>query len=103
MLALTNMHITVPEAVRTGDSVTLSCDYDLDSDALYTIKWFRNEEEFYRYVPKETPPSQTFHVPHLTVNVSKCRCSNNIVIKEEAFPITLYISVYFFYEKIFKN
>lgn len=64
------MYIHVPEAVRTGESVTLSCEYDLESAALYIIKWFRNEEEFYRYVPRESPPSQIFPMTHLHVDVS---------------------------------
>lgn len=70
MTALRNMQIKVPEAVRVGDSVTLACDYDLESVALYTIKWYRNDEEFYRYVPKESPPSKVFTMPHVFVDVS---------------------------------
>ncbi|CAH1116808.1 unnamed protein product [Phaedon cochleariae] len=69
--ALKNMFIRVPEAVRIGDSVTLVCDYDLETAALYTIKWYRNDEEFYRFVPKESPPSQMFDVAHLNVDISK--------------------------------
>jgi purine-cytosine permease-like protein len=68
--ALRDMHIKVPEAVRVGDSVTLACNYDLESAALYTIKWYRYDSEFYRYVPKESPPSRVFVMPHLTVDVS---------------------------------
>lgn len=68
--ALKDMHIKVPEAVKVGESVTLACDYDLESVALYTIKWYRYDEEFYRYVPKESPPSKVFAMPHLNVDVS---------------------------------
>lgn len=64
------MYIKVPEAVRIGDTVTLSCDYDLEQVALYTIKWYRYDEEFYRYVPKESPPSRVFPMEHITVDVS---------------------------------
>ena len=76
--ALRDMHIKVPEAVRVGDSVTLACDYDLESAALYTIKWYRYDSEFYRYVPKESPASKVFPTPHLIVDVSialLCRTS----------------------------
>nr|CAI5852994.1 unnamed protein product [Callosobruchus analis] len=66
--ALKDVKIKVPEAVRHGDAVTLSCDYDLESAALYTIKWYRDDEEFYRYIPKESPPVQVFPVPHLNVD-----------------------------------
>ncbi|CAG9813264.1 unnamed protein product [Phaedon cochleariae] len=37
------MHIRVPEAVPRGESVVLGCDYDLESAALYTIKWRREK------------------------------------------------------------
>lgn len=70
MRGLRDMHIKVPEAVRVGDSVTLACDYDLEQVALYTIKWYRNDVEFYRFVPKESPPSREFVVEHLNVDVS---------------------------------
>ncbi|XP_056631118.1 uncharacterized protein LOC130441447 [Diorhabda sublineata] len=69
--ALTNMQIQVPEAVKRGDSVTLVCDYDLESAALYSIKWYRDDEEFYRFVPKESPPSQAFSVSHVNVDMAK--------------------------------
>ncbi|XP_074036711.1 uncharacterized protein isoform X2 [Leptinotarsa decemlineata] len=65
------MHIRAPEAVKRGESVTLVCDYDLESAALYTIKWYRDDEEFYRFVPKESPPFQAFEVAHLCVDLSK--------------------------------
>ncbi|KAJ8924032.1 hypothetical protein NQ315_006809 [Exocentrus adspersus] len=69
--ALRDMHIKVPEAVRVGQSVTLACDYDLESVALYSIKWYRYDEEFYRYVPKEAPPSIVFPMPHLKIDWEK--------------------------------
>lgn len=91
-LALRAMHIEVPEAAKAGESVTLSCDYDLESAALYTIKWYRGDEEFYRYVPKESPPTRVFPMPAVNVDVSdfhsnllcfKCQRYNytNILVK----------------------
>ncbi|KAF5301233.1 hypothetical protein FQA39_LY10819 [Lamprigera yunnana] len=67
--ALRDMHIKVPQAVRVGDEVTLACDYDLEQVALYTIKWYRDDVEFYRFVPKESPPSREFVVEHVNVDV----------------------------------
>lgn len=64
------MQIHVPEAAKSGSSVTLGCDYDLEQAALYTIKWYIGDEEFYRYVPKESPPSRVFPMPHVNVDVS---------------------------------
>ncbi|ENN77128.1 hypothetical protein HUJ04_000256 [Dendroctonus ponderosae] len=64
------MVIQVPEAVRAGDSVTLSCQYDLEDVALYSIKWYWNEEEFYRYIPKDLPPYKSFPMRFINVDVS---------------------------------
>ncbi|XP_071569028.1 uncharacterized protein [Temnothorax nylanderi] len=37
----------------------MSCRYDLQSDTLYTVKWYKGSE-FFRYVPKELPPIGVF-------------------------------------------
>ncbi|KAL6443942.1 hypothetical protein ACFW04_001729 [Cataglyphis niger] len=37
----------------------MSCRYDLQSDTLYTVKWYKGSE-FFRYVPKEMPPIAVF-------------------------------------------
>nr|CAH7730644.1 unnamed protein product [Callosobruchus chinensis] len=42
------MRISVPKTVRKDADVTLACDYDLESAALYSIKWYRHDVEFYR-------------------------------------------------------
>nr|XP_023018432.1 uncharacterized protein LOC111507366 [Leptinotarsa decemlineata] len=68
---LRGMRIHVPEVVRSGDTVTLSCEYDLEQVALYSIKWYWNDEEFYRFVPKESPPSRAFTMTHVNVDLSR--------------------------------
>lgn len=37
---------------------------------LYSVRWYFESEEFYRYVPKESPPSIVFPVSGITVDVS---------------------------------
>ncbi|KAJ8939011.1 hypothetical protein NQ314_011261 [Rhamnusium bicolor] len=64
------MKIRVPEVAQSGDTVTLSCEYDLEQVALYSIKWYWNEEEFYRFVPKESPPFRAFSMKYVNVDVS---------------------------------
>lgn len=60
----------MPEYVKVNDSVTLACEYDLEDVALYTIKWYWNGIEFYRFVPKESPPSKAFTIANFNVDVS---------------------------------
>ncbi|KYM98383.1 hypothetical protein ALC62_10907 [Cyphomyrmex costatus] len=59
--------------VRSGESVTLSCHYDLEGLPLYTIQWFFNDREFYRFIPDRnpSPPYSIFDVDGIQVNVSK--------------------------------
>lgn len=79
--SLKSVVIHVPEVAKSGDTVTLSCDYDLEQAALYTIKWYRNDVEFYRFVPKESPPSKAFSVPFINVDVSRRNLRKNVSIK----------------------
>lgn len=67
------MVIRVPEAVRAGETVTLSCQYDLEDVALYSIKWYWNEEEFYRFIPKDLPPYKSFPMRFINVDVSSSK------------------------------
>ncbi|CAH0556607.1 unnamed protein product [Brassicogethes aeneus] len=70
-LSLKSMIIRVPEVAKSGDTVTLSCEYDLEQVALYSIKWYRNDEEFYRFVPKESPPFRAFPLKYVNVDISR--------------------------------
>lgn len=78
----------MPEAVIVHSNVTLACQYDLEKvstvssrkqvhlinlylkASLYSVRWYFETEEFYRYVPTETPPGRTFYVPGILVDVS---------------------------------
>ncbi|KAK4328665.1 hypothetical protein Pmani_000931 [Petrolisthes manimaculis] len=45
--------IQVPHFALVGGLVTLGCSFHLDGTALYSLKWYHNGIEFYRYVPTE--------------------------------------------------
>ncbi|XP_074037290.1 uncharacterized protein [Leptinotarsa decemlineata] len=74
--SLKGMRLNVPRAVRAGHSVTLGCDYDLEDAPLYSVKWYRDQGEFYRYVPKEEPPTRVFSLPGLHVDVAVSNAHN---------------------------
>ena len=48
----------------------LECLYDMEGDALYSVKWYRNGKEFYRHIPSDNPPTAVFTQPGLVVDVS---------------------------------
>lgn len=91
--SLKDLKIFVPDAVISGSAATLSCQYDLGKvkrslyliftqllyvfififyvqASLYSVRWYFEGEEFYRYVPKESPPMRVFPVSGILVDVS---------------------------------
>ena len=66
---LKDVSVTVPTAVRRGDNALLLCNYDMENDTLYSVKWYKGRREFYRYTPKENPAMKTFPSPGITVEV----------------------------------
>ena len=83
--------LDVPQVVKAGTDVTLTCDYDLGRQNLYTIKWYKGRHEFYRYTPGEAPRYKIFAVENLNVNVS---CFMFSICSKQFDALTL-----FFYEK----
>lgn len=67
---LKSLQIHVPTAVLTGYDAELMCTYELEGAQLYSIRWYRNMIEFYRYVPKESPATKVFPVAEIKVDVS---------------------------------
>ncbi|XP_066906113.1 cell adhesion molecule 2 [Halyomorpha halys] len=68
--------MSVPHAVRLGSPAILTCNFLLDGDALYSVKWYKGGREFYRYTPKETPALKVFPMPGLTEHDVKKEESN---------------------------
>lgn len=62
--------VTVPHYRFPGEMAILQCDYDLEGDTLYSVKWYKDHEEFYRYVPKDKPQANSYRVDGINVEVS---------------------------------
>lgn len=60
----------IEEHTVRGNSTILECRYDLQGEVLYSVKWYKDGHEFYRYVPRDHPPAQLFPLPGVHVNVS---------------------------------
>ncbi|KAG8184892.1 hypothetical protein JTE90_015707 [Oedothorax gibbosus] len=63
--------LDVPSPTILGESVELTCSYELDNEQLYSVKWYKNDVEFYRYVPNDWPPGQFLPLPGIRVDLSK--------------------------------
>ncbi|XP_046972789.1 uncharacterized protein LOC124539435 [Vanessa cardui] len=78
---LKSLQIHVPKAVLTGRDAALMCTYELEGAQLYSIRWYRNMIEFYRYVPKESPATKVFPVAEIKVDVAASD-QNRVVLTE---------------------
>lgn len=98
MVALRLTKVVVPAYELYGGSALLECQYELNNgdnndpnakpankhhyafdsneqaddhgEKLYSVKWYKDNEEFYRYVPQSTPPQHSYKVEGVRVDVS---------------------------------
>ena len=64
------VRLKVPAATDIFRPVTLTCEYDLEGGNLYSVKWYKDEREFFRYTPGYEPHNQAFHTPGISLDVS---------------------------------
>ena len=65
------LDIVGPSLVNLDDVFTLICKYNLQDDLVYSVKWFKGDQEIYRYIPGGSPETQTFKIPGVIVDVGK--------------------------------
>lgn len=70
-VGLRDVRVEIPTAVKRGDNALLICNYDMEGDSLYSIKWYKGRREFYRYTPKEPQSIKTFSVAGISVEVER--------------------------------
>lgn len=62
--------VRIPNHTVRHTDAHLECHYDLDGEALYSVKFYKDGQEFYRYVPRDMPPVLIFNQTGVTVDVS---------------------------------
>ncbi|XP_023209982.1 uncharacterized protein LOC111612923 [Centruroides sculpturatus] len=75
------MRLEVPSAAIRGEPVWLNCTFDLESDELYSVKWYKNNVEFYRFLPTDQPPGQKYDLMGVYVD-------SNLMLPEDGPTIT---------------
>jgi len=61
------MNLTVPDQLVLGQSASLLCNYDLEGTQLYSVKWYKNGQEFFRYMPSMDEQFTVFNIPGVHV------------------------------------
>jgi len=58
--SLGNNHILdLPEYALSGDSIELTCNHRIPVGRLYSVKWFKDSLEFYRFIPANGPRTKS--------------------------------------------
>ena len=67
--------VVVPQVVKRGDDVQLECRYQEEGHSLYSLKWWRDEDQFYQYIP---PKRSYFDAPGVRVNMTATTALNKV-------------------------
>ncbi|CAM1324714.1 Uncharacterised protein g8752 [Pycnogonum litorale] len=71
--------LEVPSVVILGSNVSLECEFDVHDSNLYAIKWFKDEDEFYRYRPKVSPYIHIYNSRGITVDRTSANAGNIVL------------------------
>ena len=69
--SLEMLGLSSPPHLQLGHSASLKCMYDLHNNSLYSLKWYKDGEEFFRFMPSISPNLEVFAVPGITIDVSQ--------------------------------
>jgi hypothetical protein len=64
------IEVRVPNYTVKDNTVKLECHYDMEDEKLYSVKWYKDGHEFYRYLPRDHPPATLFPQNGISVDVS---------------------------------
>ena len=62
--------LTVPKQLILGQSAVLGCNYNLENSKLYSVKWYKDGQEFFRFMPSMENKIQVFQRNGVHVDVS---------------------------------
>ncbi|XP_035220224.1 uncharacterized protein LOC118193282 [Stegodyphus dumicola] len=77
----------VPTLVVPGDSAVLTCFFDLGKEKLYSVKWYKDHVEFFRFFPSLSPQFMAFPAPGLDIDMARSSPNTvylrNLTLKSE--------------------
>ena len=63
--------LSSPAHLVLGQPASLDCDYRLGNSSLYSVKWYKDGEEFFRFMPSMDTQIEVFPVRGVSVDVSR--------------------------------
>ncbi|XP_042880319.1 uncharacterized protein LOC122258437 [Penaeus japonicus] len=74
---------SIPPYKLRGETAELRCDFEPEDSPIYSVKWFKDDEEFYRYVPRDEPSYQIFPRVGLSVDMDLSKPSQVVLQRVE--------------------
>ncbi|XP_037092376.1 uncharacterized protein LOC119112340 [Pollicipes pollicipes] len=68
--------VIIPRNIRRGEDAYLACLYDLEGKELYSIKWYKDGKEFYRYEPSTRLRKKNFPQTGIRVDLDQSNATH---------------------------
>lgn len=78
--------VQTPSNTFVNSIARLECHYDLEGEALYMVKWYKDNVEFYRYVPQDKPEAMVFHLHGIHVKVQYDHHYDQLCLQRNEIP-----------------
>ena len=63
--------VGMEDAFIIGKPGVLLCSYDLEDSELYSVKWYKDGQEFYRFMPTVSDHTDVFSVAGVTIDLQQ--------------------------------
>lgn len=68
------------------EKIALRCIYDLGDEELYSVKWYKNGDEFFTFMPSMSPPGRQYDVEGVKVDVGRSDSKQVILLGQSHSP-----------------
>lgn len=82
-LGLKILGVKVPPIVSYGQSAVLRCDFDLEGEDLYCVRYFKDDRQFYSYCPGSHPQGQLFGARGIYMDIGRSNASHVFLTKTD--------------------
>ncbi|KAF2887647.1 hypothetical protein ILUMI_18526 [Ignelater luminosus] len=66
--------MSAPVVADTNHNMELNCHFDMESEELYAVKWYKDDQEFFRYMPHQQPHIMNFPVSGVQLALQGTDC-----------------------------
>ncbi|XP_054288818.1 uncharacterized protein LOC129004311 [Macrosteles quadrilineatus] len=74
------VRVSVPQYPELGQDVELLCRFELQGDRLYSVSWYKDYMEFYRFVPRGTPTQHVHKMEGINVDLERSDAAKVVLL-----------------------